>query len=40
LRKREEEILKLREDNSSMYKDLKGMVVNEDGYKIDLESAR
>ncbi len=36
LRKKEEEVFKLRQDNHSMFNDLKGLASNEESYKFEM----
>ncbi len=40
LRKKEEEIYKLRQDNQSMFSDLKGLASNEENYKNEIQDGK
>jgi len=40
VRKKEEDIFKLRQDNQSMFSDLKGLASNEEQYKEELSDCK
>ena len=40
VRKREEDIFKLKQDNQAMFSDLKGLASNEGTYKIEIQDLK